>query len=48
MTNAFSLKVTAFTLIAVLGLVSSVISAILAAIILVEMSARYISQENQK
>lgn len=37
MTEKFSLKVMAFILIAVLGLVSSVISAILAAIILVEM-----------
>jgi len=37
MTNALSLKVMAFILITVLGLVSSVISAILAAIILVEM-----------
>ncbi|MHB8101852.1 MAG: DUF1646 family protein [Methanosarcina sp.] len=37
MTDALSLKVMAFILIAVLGLVSSVISAILAAIILVEM-----------
>ena len=37
MTNALSLKVMAFILIAVLGLVSSVMSAILAAIILVEM-----------
>jgi len=38
MTEALSLKVMAFILIAVLGLVSSVISAILAAIILVEMA----------
>ena len=37
MTDALSLKVMAFILIAVLGLFSSVISAILAAIILVEM-----------
>ncbi len=37
MANALSLKMMAFILIAVLGLVSSVISAILAAIILVEM-----------
>lgn len=38
MTDALSLKIMAFILIAVLGLVSSVISAILAAIILVEMA----------
>ncbi len=38
MTEALSLKVMAFILIAVLGLISSVISAILAAIILVEMA----------
>jgi predicted cation transporter len=37
MTNALSLKIMAFILIAVLGLFSSVMSAILAAIILVEM-----------
>ncbi len=37
MTEVFSLKIMAFILIAVLGLISSVISAILAAIILVEM-----------
>lgn len=46
MTNMLSLKVTAFILIAVLGLVSSVISAILAAIILVEMvSAMHLSRK---
>ncbi|HEY9204916.1 MAG TPA: DUF1646 family protein [Candidatus Methanoperedens sp.] len=38
MTEALSLKVMAFILIAILGLVSSVISAILASIILVEMA----------
>jgi predicted cation transporter len=48
MTNALSLKVTAFILIAVLGLVSSVISAILAAIILVEMiSAIHLSRKSE-
>src|SRR5574337_77669 len=38
MTEALSLKIMAFILIAVLGLFSSIISAILAAIILVEMA----------
>jgi predicted cation transporter len=48
MTNALSLKVTAFILIAVLGLVSSVISAILAAIILVEMvTAIHLSRKSE-
>ncbi len=48
MTNALSLKVMAFILIAVLGLVSSVISAILAAIILVEMvNAMHISRKSK-
>jgi len=47
-TNALSLKVMAFILIAVLGLVSSVISAILAAIILVEMvNAMHISRKSK-
>ena len=48
MTNALSLKVMAFILIAVLGLVSSVISAILAAIILVEMiNALHLSRKSE-
>ncbi len=48
MTNALSLKVMAFTLIVALGLVSSVISAILAAIILVEMvNAMHISRKSK-
>jgi predicted cation transporter len=48
MTNALSIKVMAFILIAVLGLISSVISAILAAIILVEMvNAMHISRESK-
>jgi predicted cation transporter len=48
MTDVLSLKVTAFILIAVLGLVSSVISAILAAIILVEMiSAIQLSRKSE-
>jgi predicted cation transporter len=48
MTNALSLKVMAFILISILGLVSSVISAILAAIILVEMiSALHLSRKSE-
>jgi len=48
MTNALSLKVMAFILISVLGLASSMISAILAAIILVEMiSALHLSRKSE-
>jgi len=48
MTNALSLKVMAFILIVGLGLVSSVISAILAAIILVEMvNAMHLSRKSK-
>jgi predicted cation transporter len=48
MTNTLSLKVMAFILIAGLGLVSSVISAILAAIILVEMiNAMHLSRKSE-
>jgi len=48
MTNALSLKVMAFILIAGLGLVSSVISAIIAAIILVEMvNAMHLSRKSK-